>query len=479
MGTKRAVGSFFILLLVGQPTQSQVPNVAKFVELSPESSEPADRVHVKSAAEFHAEERSRRSHAPANASREGRGDFSDIVNGFEPLTQRDILRIKNTKAMPPTSCKSIYEVPKHEEHTNGPWWTHEMSFHLFTTKAGFGFMRMGISTNARGMEMGTPGIDRIELVSLLICDEPSVYVLHEFTTPPVARIARRRPLDEFEQLGLDAVRQGLDLVATTEAPNRMFGAIRAGEKCLECHTGAKENDLLGAFSYYLEVPVDHLDRAPCSNGVRGEELKRHAYDPASSPKTSIAIRTKYLEHYSGEKPLTEDDIIRIKNTIEMPPTSGEIRSLRDGEPPRAWRAHKSTVEEFTSATDIGLMQKETSYLHGKKTTAPGIVRVELVSLLVNNEPPTFEATVYILDEVATPPVARQARRRPLDQFEKSGLSRLREGRDLVTSHDDPNRMLGAIRATKKCLACHTEAREKDLLGAFTYYLDNTLEKHAY
>ncbi|OWK37784.1 hypothetical protein FRUB_06904 [Fimbriiglobus ruber] len=39
----------------------------------------------------------------------------------------------------------------------------------------------------------------------------------------------------------------------------MFGAIRAKRQCLDCHTGAKRGELLGAFTYYLEEPVDQLD----------------------------------------------------------------------------------------------------------------------------------------------------------------------------------------------------------------------------
>ena len=89
--------------------------------------------------------------------------------------------------------------------------------------------------------------------------QPSVYVLDEIATPPLARQAKRRPLDEFERLGLDAVRRGEELVWTREAPTRMFGAIRAKADCLHCHANAKEGDLLGAFTYYLKVPVDRLN----------------------------------------------------------------------------------------------------------------------------------------------------------------------------------------------------------------------------
>jgi len=118
---------------------------------------------------------------------------------------------------------------------------------------------MMIAPNKRGVYFASSAIDRVELVSLLTDYEPSVYVLDEMATPPLARQAKRRPLDEFERLGLDAVRRGEELVWTREARTRMFGAIRAGADCLHCHANAKKGDLLGAFTYYLDAPVDKLN----------------------------------------------------------------------------------------------------------------------------------------------------------------------------------------------------------------------------
>jgi hypothetical protein len=134
-----------------------------------------------------------------------------------------------------------------------------MSVRWFENQSGFGFWRMMLSQNERGVVVASPSIDRVELVSLLTEERPSVYVLDEMATPPLARQAKRRPLDEFERLGLDAVRRGEDLMWTREAPTRMFGAIRARAHCLHCHANAREGDLLGALTYYLKVPVDRLE----------------------------------------------------------------------------------------------------------------------------------------------------------------------------------------------------------------------------
>ncbi len=165
---------------------------------------------------------------------------------------------KPAEPMPPTMCCAVERAPKHADPFSGPHRTHFLTVSLFESQSGFGFVRMMLSKNDRGILVASRVVDRVELVSLLTDSEPAVYVLDEMATPPLARQAKRRPLDEFERLGLDAVRCGEELVWTREAPTRMFGAIRAKADCLDCDTHAKEGELLGAFTYYLKVPVNRL-----------------------------------------------------------------------------------------------------------------------------------------------------------------------------------------------------------------------------
>jgi hypothetical protein len=160
--------------------------------------------------------------------------------------------------MPPTSCRSVEPAPEGADPFGGPRRLHALTLALFENASGFGFQRMLLFKNSRGVWVSSKAIDRTELVSLLTDYEPSVYVMDEMATPSLARHAKRRPLDEFERLGLDAVRRGEELVWTREAPTRMFGAIRARANCLDCHANTKEGDLLGAFTYYLNAPVDKL-----------------------------------------------------------------------------------------------------------------------------------------------------------------------------------------------------------------------------
>jgi hypothetical protein len=184
-----------------------------------------------------------------------RSSYDAVLNGRKPLTADERSAIRMTKEMPRTACNSVEVV--HDEAAKR---AHRHSIDLFTTASGFGFVRMQSIRNSRGIETGAKEIDRVELVSLLKDEQPAAYVLDGMATPPRARVARRRGLDEFEERGLRAVRDGADLVRSPEAPLRMFGAIRARHECLDCHPGAREGDLLGAFTYFLTTPVALLGK---------------------------------------------------------------------------------------------------------------------------------------------------------------------------------------------------------------------------
>jgi|GEM_PF-5165402 len=95
---------------------------------------------------------------------------------------------------------------------------------------------------------------RLELIGLLMSDEPRVYVLEHL--PRMDQIVESevptRPLNEFESSALQKLMEGEDLVVD-EQPDRitMVGALRSFESCAKCH-GSRVGELLGAFSYELE-----------------------------------------------------------------------------------------------------------------------------------------------------------------------------------------------------------------------------------
>ncbi len=57
----------------------------------------------------------------------------------------------------------------------------------------------------------------------------------------------------LEYTGVDYLKDGEELfVNVHNRLLRMVGALRAGKQCLNCHSGIREGDLLGAFSYTFE-----------------------------------------------------------------------------------------------------------------------------------------------------------------------------------------------------------------------------------
>jgi hypothetical protein len=94
-----------------------------------------------------------------------------------------------------------------------------------------------------------------------------------------------------------------------------------------------------------------------------------------------------------------------------------------------------------------------------------ILKLELVGLLLHETP-----VVYVSDHLPSMKDAKQLPTRSLDSFEKSTLSALERGEDIIPSREgDTLRILGSIRAAKQCLKCH-DVERGSLLGAFSYTL---------
>jgi hypothetical protein len=280
--------------------------LTKFAGSSQESTVPAEPLDGVRKAEL-----SRRATRPAgDPRREGGKTYDGVLNGGKTRPHP-----RAAEPMPPTYCRSIERAPSHTAAFYGQHHVHYLTLRLFESASGFGDRRMQLFTNDRGASVASPAIERVELVSLLTDDEPSVYVLDEMATPALARQTKRRPLDEFERLGLDALRRGEELVWTREATTRMLGEICAKASCLHCHADAKEGDLLGAFTYYLKVPVDRLN-------TRGADGKRRLeLDPATK---LICDRLQDKIDLRFEKTSLEDVFNHIKSATRRGPNDRDI-----------------------------------------------------------------------------------------------------------------------------------------------------------
>jgi hypothetical protein len=129
----------------------------------------------------------------------------------------------------------------------------------FSNPSGFGYVRS--RTEVAGFQPHrfskypyapkTWEVKRIDLVSLLLHDEPVVYVSNDL--PRMADVGKlaTRPLDTFEKDGLASIRKGDELYIRGDQDKvRVIGAMRNFDQCIKCH-GGKGGELLGAFSYVL------------------------------------------------------------------------------------------------------------------------------------------------------------------------------------------------------------------------------------
>ena len=94
-------------------------------------------------------------------------------------------------------------------------------------------------------------VNRLELVSLVVHDEPVVYSSDHLPKMDQLSEHETRPLNAFEADSLGRIVNGEDLVTNATAHRiEMLGSVRAASSCTECH-GVKRGELLGAFSYEL------------------------------------------------------------------------------------------------------------------------------------------------------------------------------------------------------------------------------------
>jgi hypothetical protein len=112
-----------------------------------------------------------------------------------------------------------------------------------------GFLRHGMSkVPVTSLEWS---VAHLELVGLVVHEKPVVYQSAYLPQMEEVQTIPTRPLDFFENEGLEALRRGEDLYFRgTDKEGRMMGSIRAVKQCLVCHEVSR-GDLLGAFTYGL------------------------------------------------------------------------------------------------------------------------------------------------------------------------------------------------------------------------------------
>ncbi len=136
--------------------------------------------------------------------------------------------------------------------------------------------------------------------------------------------------------------------------------------------------------------------------------------------------------------------------------------------------HEESVIDFVHPAGFGFVKSRTQvagFQSHQFSEIPrtaehwAIQRLELLGLLLHEEP-----VGYVSESLPRMDELREAPTRPLDSLEVEGLAALRTGQSLfVRASNDWLRMVGELRSTKQCVACHGGSRG-DLLGAFSYTL---------
>jgi hypothetical protein len=183
---------------------------------------------------------------------------------MKPLSSQDLV---GTDPAPIPQSASSPQITSTSEETSstGAWPDAEklQEFHRgsivdFVNRFGFGYVkdrRQVAGFKSHGFSQAPEPAKPLRLVSVelvgILRDEPVVYLSHNLPLMSELRQARTRPLDGFENAGLETLGRGEDLFVKPSANNlRILGAIRSTKQCIDCH-GGERGDLLGAFSFVL------------------------------------------------------------------------------------------------------------------------------------------------------------------------------------------------------------------------------------
>lgn len=175
--------------------------------------------------------------------------------------------------------------------------------------------------------------------------------------------------------------------------------------------------------------------------AKGEEAGPPALMKANALMPSLAQLDTF--HYRGQM-----------NFI----TPGSLGYVKDREHVSGFQAHQ--FRALPQLVEPAVTREKTP-----RKEKWAVARLELVSLLKHEEP-----AVYVSETLPRMEQLKEAKLRPLDEFEADALRRLRKGEDVVTESSlNQIRMMGSLRAAKQCMQCHS-AKRGELLGSFSYVM---------
>ena len=214
--------------------------------------------------------------------------------------------------------------------------------------------------------------------------------------------------------------------------------------------------------------ADHFALAAGFGVGRMAGIRSYAIEAPESERTVIPMpvdgpKSAQLEEMEPELPEASDPTFPAIPALDVLSLTGESDFLN---PERFGYVRNGRVAGFIPhrfSSELSFPDRD-----AETTTRWQVARISLVSLLRFSEP-----AVYLSDELPNMERLASVPTRPLNDFERAALAKLRTDEDLVVRYSASTiRMLGSLRAGKNCLECHSVERG-ELLGAFSYELRRT------
>jgi hypothetical protein len=224
----------------------------------------------------------------------------------------------------------------------------------------------------------------------------------------------------------------------------------------------QRNEYGGARSHSLEmVHASYVRQFVNSPGFGIQRGRRLTWSDWVAPGDDRSIPKANTNRHDDKTLPSSPGFVEPSDREEL---SGDLRKL-----------NKRSVLDFLDPNHLGYVRNReevAGFISHQFSSDPSrsiekcyVRNLELISLLKHDPP-----AAYLSENLPRMEELRDAKTRPLDNFETAALAALEKGENLQINHE-PNRirMLGSIRAAKACLKCHSVERGT-LLGAFSYDL---------
>jgi len=257
------------------------------------------------------------------------------------------------------------------------------------------------------------------------------------------------------------------------------------------------------------LPIAQIDSAPQNDETPVTPTAKVETPPAKKVELPTLEEVRIKELPTGKKHAKQDELLALMaqrlhsdayTKFISQPGMGMSRMMPTLRiVPREWKMPEWTSEEITKEQPPKTGMKDLSLIHRLNLNQFSASNIPLEKASKNEQPPALSeqvweihsldlvglvmhdtAKVYVSKKLPEMKDLKNTPIRDLDVFESEGLEELVGGKDLyVRAKEGTIRVLGPIRASKACLKCHGDAKDGDMLGAFSYTLREARYEHGF